>query len=75
MEDSEAQGCQMNPSNDVVLYNAKDIQSIFKCGRKKAYEIMHINGFPSFKIDNLILVEKSQLEQWLARQRNKNINT
>ncbi len=60
---------------DVILYTPKDIQRIFQCGRKKSYEIMHIAGFPSFRIDSSLYVEKEQLVKWLARNRSKNINT
>lgn len=59
----------------VVLYTPKDIQRIFQCGQKKAYEIMHIVGFPSFKIDSSLYVEKKELEKWLARTKGKNIVT
>ena len=61
--------------NDIVLYNAKDIQRIFGCGRKKAYEIMHIVGFPSFRIDSSIYVEKNELEKWILRNKCKNVHT
>ena len=61
--------------NRPILYTPKDIQAIFKCGRKKAYEIMHAPGFPSFKIDTSLYIEKGELEKWIARNRNKNINT
>ncbi len=54
----------------VVLYTAKDIQTIFKCGRKKSYEIMNAPGFPSFRINSALYVEKTQLEKWIARYKN-----
>lgn len=59
----------------IMLYTAKDIQNIFKCGRKKAYEIMHITGFPSFRIDTSLYVEKSELEKCINRNKNKCIIT
>ena len=59
----------------IILYTAKDIQNIFKCGRKKAYEIMHITGFPSFRIYTSLYVEKSELEKWINRNKNKCIIT
>ena len=61
--------------DDVVLYTPKDIQRIFQCGQKKSYEIMHIVGFPSFKIDSSLYVEKKELEKWLTRTKGKNIVT
>ena len=60
---------------DIVLYTPPDIQNIFKCGKKKAYEIMHMAGFPSFRIDTSIYVEKSELQKWLNRNKFKNLNT
>lgn len=35
------------PEKEITLYTPKDLQNIFGCGRKRAYEIMHIAGFPS----------------------------
>ncbi len=57
----------------VTLYDAVDIQKIFKCGRKRSYEIMHISGFPSIKIGKNIFVEKTKLEQWLDRMEGQTV--
>ena len=62
-------------NNEVVLYTPKDIQRIFRCGQKKAYEIMHIQGFPSFKIDSSLYVEKGELEKWLSRNKGRIVAT
>ena len=62
-------------SDNIVLYTTKDIQQIFRCGRKKAYEIMHMSGFPSFSIDTSLYVEKNELEKWINKNKNKRINT
>ncbi len=59
----------------IILYTAKDLQRIFKCGRRKSYELMNAPGFPSFRIDTSLYVEHNELEKWIARNRNKNINT
>lgn len=60
----------MTKKEIVTLYTAKDIQTIFKCGRKKSYEIMNMSGFPSFRINSAIYVEKSELEKWIAKHKN-----
>lgn len=73
--DLEAQVQIDKTSQDVVIYTAKDIQSIFSCGRKKAYEIMHSPGFPMFRIDSSLYVEKEALQKWIERNKNKNIET
>ncbi len=63
----------MEAKDVVTLYTAKDIQSIFKCGRKKAYEIMNAPGFPSFRLNTSLYVEKTQLEKWIARCKNDTV--
>ena len=62
-------------SSDVTLYTVEDVRRIFGCGRKKAYQITHIPGFPSFKLDGKIYVEKDALKNWLSRCRHKDIFT
>lgn len=57
----------MEKEEMVTLYDPTDIQKIFKCGRKRSYEIMHLKGFPSIKIGKNLFVEKTKLEQWLDR--------
>lgn len=53
---------------DIVMYNVKDIQEMFGVGRKKAYEVMHMNGFPSIQIDSMLLVERTQLLNWIDKK-------
>ena len=62
-------------NNEIILYNTKDIQEIFKCGRKMSYEIMNMKGFPSFRINSMHLVEKNALISWLERNKGKNMIT
>ena len=64
-----------NIQSKVVLYTPKDIQIIFQCGQRKAYEIMHSTGFPSFKIGASLYVEKGELEKWIYRNKGKIIFT
>jgi hypothetical protein len=59
--------------DDIIMYTVKDIRHIFKCGLKQAYELVNASGFPSIRIGGKILVEKSALESWLARNRGKRI--
>ena len=60
-------------NQDIIVYNTKDIQEIFKCGRKMSYEIMNMKGFPSFRINSMLLVEKKALIAWLERNKGKNL--
>ena len=66
---------EIREPNSVVLYTPKDIQNIFQCGKKKSYEIMHMVGFPSFKIDSSLYVEKNELEKWIAKNKGRQVAT
>ena len=55
----------------VTVYTALDLQEIFKCGKNRAYEIMHLKGFPSFKVCGSYYVEKSALEKWIQKMSQK----
>lgn len=61
-------------NSGIVMYTVSDIQSIFKCGRKQAYELFHINGFPCIRIGKKMLVEKAALEKWLMQNRGKKVS-
>ena len=73
---AQVQDDELNTEDsEITLYTAKDIQNIFHCGRTKAYQIMNMSGFPSFRIDSSIYVEKNELKKWIARMKNRNIST
>ena len=61
----------MIDKQDPVLYNVDDIQRIFKIGRSKAYQLLSSSGFPSIKLNKKLLVEKSKLEDWIAKNSGK----
>ena len=64
---------EKNPQT--TLYNTRDIMGIFQCGRDKAYAIMQMNGFPSFRLDNTYYVEKNELEKWIRSVKNSIVST
>jgi len=55
------------------LFTVKEIKTIFRCGRKQAYEIVNANGFPSIRIGGKILVERKALEDWLSKNKGKSV--
>ena len=63
----------MQKNKDIIVYTTKNIQEILGCGRKQAYEIMHLKSFPSFQIGNKLYVEKIAFELWLKRIQHKKI--
>ena len=62
-------------NSDLTLYNSKDIQHIFKCGRKQLYEILNTRGFPTIRIGAKFYVEKKALEKWIAQNQGKRVIT
>ena len=60
---------------NIKLLTAKDIQTIFHCCRKKAYQIMNLKSFPSFRIDTKLYVEEGELRKWVANTKYKDIAT
>ena len=55
-------------STHPILYTVSDIQNIFKCGKRQAYELVNSRNFPSFKINSRIYVDKIELEKWIKQQ-------
>lgn len=55
----------------IILYTVSDIREIFNLGRTKAYELMSADGFPSFKLNNRLYVEKTKLESWIGKRQGK----
>ena len=60
----------MKQGTDKIL-TVKDIQEAFGCGKNQAYEIIHINGFPSFKIGRRYYVYQKAFHEWLERNQEK----
>ena len=52
-------------TGDPVLYTVKDIQRIFKCGKRQAYCMVNSAGFPSIRLNHRILTPKNKLEVWI----------
>ena len=63
-----------NIDNDnIVMYDSKDIQNIFKCGINQSYELFHTNGFPRIIIGRKLYVEKKALEKWLQQNQGRKV--
>lgn len=58
---------------DTVLYTPQDIKNIFHIGINQAYALMNSSCFPSFKINKKLLVSKNTLDEWLEKNKGKNI--
>ena len=60
-------------SNEIILYNAKELTKILRCGMSNAYALMNTSGFPSIKIGGKYFVEKVHLSKWLEKNKGKKI--
>ena len=47
------------------LLTIKDIQTIFGCGKDKAYQIVTKRGFPSIKIGRVYYISEKNLQKWI----------
>lgn len=61
-------------TNTIVLYTVEDIQQIFKLGRTKAYELMSSDGFPSFRLNTKLYVERGKLQNWIDKRVGKSFS-
>lgn len=48
------------------LLTYKDLQSMFSCGKDKAYQLMHSSGFPAIQVGGRYYVKRDDLERWLS---------
>lgn len=55
----------------IILYTVEDIEDIFHLGRTKAYELMRSDGFPSFRINTKVYVERKNLINWIEMRKGK----
>lgn len=55
------------------LLSPKEIQAIFKCGKRQVYDLLHIPGFPAMKIGRKYLVSAKALEDWIQKNSGKQI--
>ncbi len=48
-----------------------EMMVVLSVGRKKAYQLVNSEGFPSFRIGRKILVNRDGLFAWISRQEEK----
>ena len=54
--------------NELPLFlNAKTLAEVLGVAPSSAYELMHEKGFPTLKVGNRLLVEKSEFKEWIER--------
>ncbi|AWS24607.1 TPA: helix-turn-helix domain-containing protein [Clostridium perfringens] len=51
-----------------VILDIKDIMRILRIGKNTALDLMHTEGFPSFKIGGKWLIHQDKFNEWLLEQ-------
>lgn len=51
-----------------LTYNAPEVAQLLGISRSAAYNLMHRDDFPSFRIGKRWLVRDSSLNEWLEKQ-------
>lgn len=53
---------------DKLTYSAPEVAQLLGISRSAAYNLMHREDFPSFRIGKRWLVQDSSLHEWLQNQ-------
>ena len=51
-----------------MTYSAPEVAQLLGISRSAAYNLMHREDFPSFRIGKRWLVQNSSLQEWLQKQ-------
>ena len=49
-----------------VVYTVKEMQEVLGISRATAYELIHVKGFPAFRVGKKILISKTGLDEWIS---------
>lgn len=55
------------------LLTVKELQETLRIGRDTAYSLMHSSAFPKIKIGGKYFVEEAALEEWVQKQRYREV--
>ena len=64
---------EVQETNDIVLYEIKDIQNILKIGKNTVYKLIKLPTFPVIRIGKKHLIPKTQFEEWVKNSIHKNL--
>lgn len=53
-----------------ATYNTKQVAAALGIGTNKALALMRSEGFPSFRLGNTYLIERTAFEKWLTSVKN-----
>ena len=58
---------QRDPMN-LLLWTVADLQRVVGCGRRQAYEMVNMQGFPTIRLGRKILIPRDAFLRWLDKQ-------
>ena len=58
--------------HDTIL-TVKDVQAILNCGKRQAYELMRLPGFPAMKLGGRYFISSKGFERWLQKNMGRTI--
>ncbi len=58
---------QVHTFEDTLL-TIKDLQSIFNCGKRQTYELLHVPGFPAMKPERKDLIRAKALDSRIQKR-------
>lgn len=57
-----------SPGTEKITLTVGELQQRLGISKPEAYELVHQDGFPSFRVGRKILISRSGLEEWIVRQ-------
>ena len=57
-----------------TLLTFQEVQEIFRCGKRQAYELLHVPGFPAMKLGGRYLISAKALDNWIQKNTGKRIS-
>lgn len=58
---------------DTLVYTTKELQEVLRCGKNQAYSLMKSDCFPSIRINSKYIVTKASLDDWLKKNKGKQL--
>lgn len=57
-----------------TLLTLQEVQVIFHCGKRQAYELLYVPGFPAMKPGGRYLTSAKALDNWIQKNTGKRIS-
>ena len=57
-----------SPGTEKITLTVSELQQILGISKPEAYDLVHQDDFPSFRVGRKILISRSGLEGWITRQ-------